>query len=171
MPRLPIDGRLAEARSGLARGEFYRLLSTVLGLDEEDPPPMNLADSLQRAEQARDILYKYRHFSLERLYDYLSVLDEITDLRRFIEEMPRLLPEGAVHAARTEPMAAAFYRLISAVLGEPYRPPATLQEMLARLERAMAVVRPYINESDERFDDWNTILREEFYIRRLFDEL
>ena len=68
-------------------------------------------------------------------------------------------------------MAAAFYRLISAVLGEPYRPPATLQEMLERLERAMTVVRPYINESDERFDDWNTILREEFYIRRLIDEL
>ena len=68
-------------------------------------------------------------------------------------------------------MAPAFYRLISAVLGEPYRPPATLQGMLERLEPAMTVVRPYINESDERFDDWNTILREEFYIRRLIDEL
>ena len=87
------------------------------------------------------------------LYDYLSVLDEIADLRRFIEEMPRLLPEGALHGARTGPMAAAFYRLISAVLGEPYRRPATLQERLAMLERAMVVVRPYVNESDERFDD------------------
>ena len=68
-------------------------------------------------------------------------------------------------------MAAAFYRMISAVLGEAYRPPATLQERLERLERAMHAVHPYISESDDRFQDWTAILSEIIYIRRLIDEL
>ena len=82
-----------------------------------------------------------------------------------------LPPPGALHAARTTTMAAAFYRLIAVVLGEPYRPPVNLQDRIDRLRRARDIMRPYRYDSFERVLDDSAINVELVQLGRLLDEL
>ena len=102
--------------------------------------------------------------------------EEAAAIVEIIEDSPTaevagLPPPGALHAARTTTMAAAFYRLIAVVLGEPYRPPVNLQDRIDRLQRARDIIQPYRYDSFERVLDHSAINVELVQLGRMLDEL